>query len=95
MTAARGDGRIVSLFEPKNLFLFAMVFSGCTLLLVAYTVGYQAAKNIWVVTAASVGSILVVEPVLAWIFFHQLPERGALAGLVLGAAGLIATTVWR
>ncbi len=94
MFAAQLPG-VASLFERQNLFLFGMVFAGCSLLLVGYSMGYGAAKNIWVVTAMSVGGILVVEPILAWTFFHQLPEKGAIVGLVLGAIGLIATVAWR
>lgn len=83
-----------SLFEYKNLFLFVMVIAGCSFLLFGYAVGYGASKSIWTVTVASVVAILLVEPILSWIFFHQLPEKGALVGVILGAIGFIATVVW-
>ncbi len=83
-----------SLFEPGHLFLFGMVIVGCSFLLFGYSLGYQSTKNIWIITAASVVGILIVEPVLAYLFFHQLPVKGSLVGLLLGAAGLIATIVW-
>ena len=95
LQSARLAGGVASLFEPKNLFLFGMVVVGCSFLLAGYVTGYSVAKNIWVVTASSIGAILIVEPILAWTFFHQLPEKGALMGLVLGAIGLIATIAWR
>ena len=83
-----------SLLEPRNLFLFAMVIIGCSFLLFGYSTGFQASKNIWTVTVSSVVAILVTEPFLAYFFFHQLPEKGALLGLVLGAIGFIATVTW-
>ncbi|MDD2657454.1 MAG: hypothetical protein PHD04_02195 [Candidatus Pacebacteria bacterium] len=85
---------VSSLLELKNLFLFGMVIIGCSFLLFGYAVGYQASKSIWTVTVASVVAILLVEPLLAYYFFHQLPEKGALVGIVLGAIGFIATVVW-
>lgn len=83
-----------SLLEPRNLFLFGMVILGCSFLLFGYSLGYQSTKNIWIITAASVVGILITEPILAYLFFHQLPEKGSLVGLILGAIGLIATLVW-
>jgi hypothetical protein len=83
-----------SLLEYKNIFLFAMVIIGCSFLLFGYVIGYQASKSIWTVTVSSVVAILIVEPFLAYAFFQQLPEKGALVGVVLGALGFIATLVW-
>lgn len=94
MYAARLGG-IRALFEQQNLYLFVVVFIGCSLLLTGYAIGYSAAKNIWVVTAMSIGGILVVEPFLAWTFFHEIPTKGAIVGLVLGTIGLIATIIWK
>lgn len=83
-----------SLLEYKNSVLFLMVFAGCSFLLLGYSVGYGVSKDIWTVTVASVVAILVVEPVLAYFFFNQLPQKGALIGLILGFIGFIATIVW-
>ncbi len=83
-----------SLLEFKNAILFLMVFVGCSFLLVGYSVGYGASKSIWTVTVASVVAILITEPFLAYFFFHQLPHKGELVGLVLGIIGFIATIVW-
>jgi hypothetical protein len=83
-----------SLFEIKNLFLFGMVIVGCSFLLFGYATGFQASKNIWTVTVSSVVAILIVEPFLAYFFFNQLPEKGALVGVILGILGFIATIVW-
>jgi hypothetical protein len=62
------------------------------MLIGGYMLGFSAFKNIWIVTALSVGSILVVEPILAYSLFHQLPTVGALVGLILGVAGIISAT---
>ncbi|MBP6889882.1 MAG: hypothetical protein KBC19_04885 [Candidatus Moranbacteria bacterium] len=43
------------------------------LLVYGYIFGYQAFKNIWVVTALSVAGILVVEPLVAWFLFREIP----------------------
>lgn len=83
-----------SLLEFKNIILFLMVFIGCSFLLVGYSVGYSSSKSIWTVTVSSIVAILVVEPFLAYFFFHQLPQKGELVGLVLGIIGFIATIVW-
>ncbi len=93
MLSAKLPG-VNSLFEFKNIGLFLMVIAGCSFLLFGYSVGYTASKNIWTVTVASVVAILVTEPFLAYFFFNQLPEKGALLGLVLGILGFIATIVW-
>jgi hypothetical protein len=82
------------LLEARNLPLFLIVLVGCSLLLFGYAIGYQASKNIWTVTVSSVVAILIVEPFLAYFFFHQLPEKGALVGMILGAAGFLATILW-
>lgn len=84
-----------SLFKPESLILFVMVFFGCSFLLLGYSVGFSVSKNIWIVTASSIAAILIVEPALAYMFFQQLPEKGALLGLILGATGLVATVAWR
>ena len=83
-----------SLFEPKNLFLFGMVIVGCSFLLFAYAWGFSASQNIWAITVASIVAILVTEPFLSYFFFQQLPQKGALVGLILGIIGFIATVTW-
>ena len=49
---------------------------------------FKAFKNIWIVSVISITSILLIEPVLAYFIFDQLPTKGAAIGLVLGAIGL-------
>lgn len=72
----------------KNFLLFS--FAGGFLIL-GYMLGVNAFKNIWIVTAVSVTSILIVEPLLAYTLYHQLPTKGAMVGMFLGTIGLITT----
>ncbi|MBS1489725.1 MAG: hypothetical protein JSS93_04300 [Bacteroidetes bacterium] len=65
-----------------------MTLAGASLL-GGYMIGYKAFDNIWVVVAISVGSILVVEPIVAYILFKEIPTRGAVIGLILGMAGTL------
>ncbi|NMG22488.1 hypothetical protein [Brasilonema bromeliae] len=56
-----------------------------------YMLGFKAFKNIWLITAFSITSILLVEPILAYIVFRQIPTKGATLGLFLGTLGMLAT----
>jgi hypothetical protein len=71
--------------------MFLVITLGGALLVGGYMLGYLHYKNIWVVTALSIGSILIVEPLLAFVLFHQAPTLGAWVGLTLGALGIAAT----
>jgi len=42
-------------------------------LLFGYMIAYSGFKNIWIVSVVSITAILVLEPLLAWTFFHELP----------------------
>jgi drug/metabolite transporter (DMT)-like permease len=79
------------------LYSFAFVKSSAwmgiagAMLIAGYVISYAAFKNIWIVSAVSVTSILIVEPALSYLVFHELPGRGAVVGLTLGSLGLLAT----
>jgi hypothetical protein len=66
---------------------------GVCLLVYGYTFGYQAFKNIWIVTAISIAGILVVEPLVAWLLFREMPTTGAFIALVLGVIGIMTSIV--
>lgn len=68
----------------------AMTIAGGFLVL-GYMLGYKAFQNIWIVSAVSITSIIIIEPILAYTIFHELPTRGAGIGLCLGIIGLITT----
>ena len=63
------------------------------LLILGYWAGYKAAGNIWQVTAVSVCSILIVEPLLIILMFREVPERNALIGCLCGFAGIIIASI--
>ena len=46
--------------------------------------------DIWLVTVVSVTSLLMLEPLVIWSMFHEMPGRGELIGFCLGALGLVA-----
>lgn len=69
--------------------MFVLISVGGVLLVFGYALGYMHLKNIWIIVAISVGAILVVEPVLAFILFRDVPTAGSLVGLTLGALGTV------
>lgn len=69
-----------------KMFLLIVLAGG--FLIAGYMLGFNVFKNIWIVSVASITSILIVEPILAWIIFHQVPTIGAILGFILGAIGL-------
>lgn len=92
MLGAKGNDLVSRPFFQLFLksFLIIMVSGGCVLL--GYMLGIKAFKNIWVISVLSVTSILIAEPIMAWIFFKQLPTIGGGVGFILGGLGLIAAT---
>lgn len=76
---------------PETLPLIGlMTVAGC-LLIVGYVLGYRAYQNIWIVSVVSITSILVIEPILAYTIFQEIPTRGAVIGLTFGALGFAAS----
>lgn len=71
-----------------KMFLIIAVAGG--FLLTGYMFGYSAFKNIWVVSVASITSILVMEPIIAFSLFRQVPGTGQIVGFVFGVLGFIA-----
>ena len=94
MWAAKQFGTI---HNQLYIFLSALGVSiaGCILLVYGYTYGYQAFKNIWIVTAISISGILVVEPIVAWFLFKEFPTAGAGAAFGLAIIGIILSLVWK
>ena len=76
--------------RPWHVVVPAILVSifGILFLVYGYTFGYQAFKNIWIVTALSIGGILVVEPIVAWSLFREMPTTGATIALALGVIGI-------
>jgi|SRR3989344_6224917 len=68
---------------------------GSVLILTGYMLGFRTFKNIWIVSVISITSILIVEPILAFAIFKQMPTKGAFLGLVFGAIGFAFTLFWK
>jgi hypothetical protein len=62
---------------------------GAVCLVIGYMLGLKLFQNIWIVTAVSFGSILVVEPLFDFFYIGQVPATGAAIGVVLGALGIL------
>ena len=71
--------------------VFAIMAVAGSMLIAGYIIGYKAFNNIWIVSALSITTILIVEPLLNMALFQDTPTRGALIGFALGAIGLIST----
>lgn len=71
-----------------KMFLVMVIAGG--FLIAGYMLGFKTFKNIWVVSVISIAAILVIEPILAYSVFKQLPTRGAAIGFILGVLGAIA-----
>ena len=57
-------------------------------LLYGYRTGYESFGNMWPVAVASLVSILIVEPLLIWGMFADVPSKNSLLGLLFGLIGL-------
>lgn len=71
--------------------MFLVMTVAGAFLISGYMLGFKSFQNIWIVSAISITSILIMEPIAAYAFFKQLPTTGALVGLILGALGFSAT----
>lgn len=91
MLAAKSYSLAGSSYWPIFIKAFGAITLAGGLLIAGYMLGYKSFKNIWIVSALSITSILIMEPLVAYLVFKTLPTRGALIGLVMGALGFLAT----
>ncbi len=82
---------VQSLFHSfwRVLGLMALVAVAGVFLILGYMLGMKYLQNIWVVGAVSIASIVIVEPVVTYLIFQELPGRGALIGLVLAVLAIL------
>jgi hypothetical protein len=59
-------------------------------LVLGYMFGFQAFRNIYVIAILSITSILIIEPMIAYLIFRQLPTKGAIIGFILESLGFLA-----
>lgn len=58
-------------------------------LVAGYMLGIKSFKDIWVVSVISIVSIIIMEPVVNYSIFLELPGRGTAVGLIFGILGLV------
>jgi hypothetical protein len=58
-------------------------------LIAGYMFGVKYLHSIWIVGAISIASIVVVEPLITYIIFQELPTKGPFIGLVLGVIAIL------
>lgn len=88
MVGAKSAGIASQSFMQIFLKMFLLITLAGGFLIMGYMLGFNAFKNIWIVSVLSITSILIVEPILAWVYFQQIPTKGAIIGFVLGTLGL-------
>ena len=88
--ASRTQPQALELTLHSYIVPLGLITLGGLALLVGYVLGYHVLRNIWIISAVSIGSILIVEPILALLMFDQLPTHGAAIGFALGVIGAIA-----
>jgi len=89
MIAARTHFVTSQPFLQIFLKMFLMIVVAGGFLIAGYMLGLSAFKNIWIVSVTSITSILIMEPILAYTIFQQLPTKGAIIGLILGILGFL------
>ena len=89
MIAARNLNLVGRPFLSTFLKMFFVIIIAGGFLIAGYMLGFKSFQNIWIVSAASITSILIIEPILAWTIFQQLPTKGALLGLIFGVLSQI------
>lgn len=77
---------------PLWLPLLLISIAGICLVL-AYWTGYRALGDIWLVSVLSIVLLLLMEPLIIWLMFAELPKRGAALGFLFGALGLAAAVI--
>src|SRR3989338_5549000 len=87
--------------QPQSQFflilgkILIITIVGSILILTGYMLGFRVFKNILIVSVISITSIMIIEPILAYSIFKQLPTKGAFLGLIFGAIGFAFTLFWK
>lgn len=70
---------------------WAVIFS--LLILWGYIYGYKYFEKIWIITIISWSSILIIEPVLNYLIFKELPVGNTLVASVLAVVAIIVSVL--
>jgi hypothetical protein len=87
---AKSFGLNNNAFFKTFIQVIPIMLLGSVLLVAGYMLGLKNFKNIWAVSAISITSILIAEPIINFTITHQSPTRGAFIGLILGVLGFVA-----
>lgn len=78
-------------FWKAFLYTTPALVVGSLFLVISYILGLKQFSNIWVITAVSLGSILIVEPLFNFFYIGQAPTLGSGVGFALGVLGILAS----
>lgn len=85
-------GETILAAEGKwSLVAVALITMGVAGLSCGYLYGTKYCDSIWAICAISTSSIVIVEPLLAYMYFNTVPCPRVLVGLLLGTVGLLIT----
>lgn len=91
MMGARAYAQSGSTFTGSLLPTVLPILASAAMLITAYTLGLKAFNNIWAVSAISIGSILVVEPLFNLFYIGEMPTLGSGLGFAFGVAGILSS----
>jgi len=57
--------------------------------------GYRDTDSAWLVLLTYVAAQMVAIPTMIYLWFHELPQRGPLAGALLCLAGVLVANFWK
>ena len=63
-------------------------------LIAGYVLAYKIWRDIWIVSALSICTVLLAEPAVVYALYREWPVRGAALGMLFGLSGLVCT-LWR
>ena len=92
--AAKEQQKTQSLPARRWLIYAAIMTLSGIVLLCGYIFGIIATKDIWTLSVISITSIIIVEPIVAWAVFEEVPRLGAIIGFALGIIGLIVSLIF-
>lgn len=88
IAGARAMSKIQTVMSLEVITMALILMFGSLLLFSGYCLGVVAFKGIWTVTVLSVTTILIIEPLLSYYLFREVPSIGASIGLVCGGIGM-------